>query len=86
MRQYASALDKNAQEESTMQDKNELQEFDLDDILSEFQDLPEDDASGDLTDILGDWAEEAPAPVQEPGLTHVVASLKRSSWLQLTQM
>ena len=51
-----------------MQDKNELQEFDLDDILSEFQDLPEDDASGDLTDILGDWAEEAPAPVQEPAV------------------
>ena len=53
-----------------MQDKNELQEFDLDDILSEFQDLPEADAdaSGDLSDILGDWAEEAPAPVQEPAL------------------
>ena len=44
-----------------MEDKNELQEFDLDDILSEFQDLPEGNVSGDLTDILGDWAEEAPA-------------------------
>ena len=28
-----------------MHDKNELQEFDLDDILSEFRDLPEEEAS-----------------------------------------
>ena len=53
-----------------MQDKNELQEFDLDDILNEFQDLPEADveASGDLSDILGDWAEESPASSEEPAV------------------
>ena len=34
-------------------------DFNLDDILSEFQDIPQDDAlelSGDLNDLLGDWA------------------------------
>ena len=51
-----------------MDEKNELQEFDLDDILSEFQDLPEEDASGDLTDILGDWADETPAPEEAPAV------------------
>ena len=53
-----------------MQNKNEFQEFDLDDILSEFQDLPEGDAdaSGDLSDILGNWAEEAPASSEEPAV------------------
>jgi len=51
-----------------MDEKNELQEFDLDDILSEFQDLPGEDASGDLTDILGDWADETPAPEEAPAV------------------
>ena len=53
-----------------MQDKKDLQEFDLDDILSEFNDLPgESDAagadldslSGDLAQLLGDWDKEQPA-------------------------
>ena len=43
-----------------MQDKNELQEFDLDDILSEFQDASADSDSpdelpGDLAQLVGDW-------------------------------
>jgi len=60
-----------------MQDKKELQEFDLDDILSEFHALPgETDAadadlselSGDLAQLLGDWdTQEAPA-VTEPAV------------------
>ena len=43
-----------------MQDKNELQEFNLDDILTEFQDLPEDsgdlgELNSDLAQLVGDW-------------------------------
>ena len=50
-----------------MEDKKELQEFDLDDILSEFQDLPEaEEELGELTDdlkhLVGDW-DSGEAPV-----------------------
>ena len=38
-----------------MEDKKDLQEFDLDDILSEFQDTPE--AGGDLGELTGELAE-----------------------------
>ncbi len=55
-----------------MQDNKELQEFDLDDILSEFQDLTEGgedlgELSGDLARLLGDWdSNDAPsAPAAE---------------------
>lgn len=43
-----------------MQDKHEFSEFDLEDILSEFQPFPEEDsdASGDLTDFLDSLSEE----------------------------
>ena len=58
-----------------MQDKNELQEFDLDDILSEFQDLPEADAEADLTDILGDWAEEAPVSTDTTPMNDLISQL-----------
>ena len=50
-----------------MEDKNELQEFDLDDILSEFQEAPEEtgefgELAADLKDLVGDWdREDAPA-------------------------
>ena len=47
-----------------MQDKNELQEFNLDDILTEFQDLPEDSSdlgelNSDLAQLVGDWDSDA---------------------------
>ena len=46
-----------------MEDKNNLQEFDLDDILSEFHDLPEEstdlgELSGDLVELVGNWDSE----------------------------
>ena len=49
-----------------MQDKNDLQEFELDDLISEFQDPSEvsDDAgelTGELADLLGDWGTEETA-------------------------
>lgn len=50
-----------------MEDKKDLQEFDLDDILSEFQDTPEagedlGELSGDLAQLVGDWdSDEAPS-------------------------
>ena len=51
-----------------MSDKND---FNLDDILNEFQDLPGDaagtvDVSGDLDDLLGSWITDAPAPEAAP--------------------
>ena len=57
-----------------MEDKKDLQEFDLDDILSEFQDAPEaggdlGELSEDMAQLVGDWdsadspAIEIPAPV-----------------------
>ena len=51
-----------------MEDKHELQEFDLDDILSEFQDTPEetgdlDGLSDDLAQLVGDWDAEDTAPI-----------------------
>lgn len=51
-----------------MSDKND---FNLDDILSEFQDLPGDaagtaDVSGDLDDLLGSWITEDSAPEAAP--------------------
>ena len=55
-----------------MQDKNELQEFDLDDILSEFHDASADSDSldelpGDLAQLVGDWdtADTTSIPVVE---------------------
>ena len=50
-----------------MEDKKDLQEFDLDDILSEFQDAPQaddtlDELTDDLAQLVGDWnSGEAPA-------------------------
>ena len=50
-----------------MEDKKDLQEFDLDDILSEFQDTPEvgedlGELSGDLAQLVGGWdSDEAPS-------------------------
>ena len=50
-----------------MEDKKDLQEFDLDDILSEFQDTPEaggdlGELTGELAELVGDWdSGEAPA-------------------------
>ncbi|MBQ2855191.1 MAG: hypothetical protein IJE81_06935 [Oscillospiraceae bacterium] len=73
-----------------MQDNKELQEFDLDDILGEFQDLPEagedlGELSDDLAQLLGDWEngsssdapEEAPAsaPMDTIRMNHLIASL-----------
>lgn len=54
-----------------MQDNKELQEFDLDDILSEFQDLPEGgedmgELSADLAQLLGDW-DSVSAPEESAG-------------------
>ncbi len=51
-----------------MEDKKEFQDFDLDDILSEFGDdlsgeSSPDDFSGDLDDLLGPWT--APAPEEQ---------------------
>ena len=51
-----------------MEDKHELQEFDLDDILSEFQDTPEEagdlgELSGDLAQLVSDWDTEDTAPI-----------------------
>lgn len=52
-----------------MQDNKDFLEFNLDDILSEFQDLPDDgqdaaDLSGDLEQLMGDWAsDDVPASV-----------------------
>ena len=55
-----------------MEDKKDLQEFDLDDILNEFQSAADDDGdlgelSDDLARLVGNWdSEEAPAvPVAE---------------------
>ena len=52
-----------------MSDNKDLQGFDLDDILNEFQDVSLDaaDASEDLDSLLGDWltADTAPADVPE---------------------
>ncbi|MBQ6720487.1 MAG: hypothetical protein IJN20_09130 [Oscillospiraceae bacterium] len=47
-----------------MSDNNQHQDFDLDDILNEFHDLPQDadpGLSGDLDDLLGSWVGEEPA-------------------------
>lgn len=52
-----------------MQDKKDLQEFDLDDILSEFHDVPAGEEaglgelSGDLSELLGDWDKQDTAPI-----------------------
>ena len=46
-----------------MSDNNQHQDFDLDDILNEFHDLPQDadpGLSGDLDDLLGSWVGEEP--------------------------
>jgi len=54
-----------------MQDNKELQDFDLDDILNEFHDTPQEepgplDITGELTSLLGDWEEIAAAsPVEK---------------------
>ena len=55
-----------------MEDKNELQEIDLDEILSEFQDTPEvgedlGQLSEDMAELVGDWdSDKAPSvPVVE---------------------
>lgn len=59
-----------------MQDKKDLQEFDLDDILNEFHDAPEaaedlGELSGDLAQLLGEWdldkaSETAPVKAEAP--------------------
>ena len=64
-----------------MQDKNELQEFELDDLISEFQDPSEvsDDAgelTGELADLLGDWGtEETAVPMDTIRMNDLISQL-----------
>ena len=64
-----------------MQDKNELQEFELDDLISEFQDPSEvsDDAgelTGELADLLGDWdTEETAVPMDTIRMNDLISQL-----------
>ena len=64
-----------------MQDNNELQEFELDDLISEFQDPSEvsDDAgelTGELADLLGDWGtEETAAPMDTIRMNDLISQL-----------
>ena len=64
-----------------MQDKNEFQEFELDDLISEFQDPSEvsDDAgelTGELADLLGDWgAEETAVPMDTIRMNDLISQL-----------
>jgi len=65
-----------------MQDNKELQEFSLDDILSEFQDLPEADGDlDDLSGILGDWdTEDKPsaAPMDTIRMNELITQLEQA--------
>ena len=67
-----------------MQDNNELQEFELDDLISEFQDPSEvsDDAgelTGELADLLGDWGtEETAAPMDTIRMNDLISQLTSS--------
>ena len=67
-----------------MQDKNELQEFELDDLISEFQDPSEvsDDAgelTGELADLLGDWGtEETAVPMDTIRMNDLISQLTSS--------
>ena len=64
-----------------MQDNNELQEFELDDLISEFQDPSEvsDDAgelTGELADLLGDWdTEETSVPMDTIRMNDLISQL-----------
>ncbi|MBR4991352.1 MAG: hypothetical protein IKY96_09345 [Oscillospiraceae bacterium] len=64
-----------------MQDKNDLQEFELDDLISEFQDPSEvsDDAgelTGELADLLGDWGtEETAVPMDTIRMNDLISQL-----------
>ena len=67
-----------------MQDNNELQEFELDDLISEFQDPSEvsDDAgelTGELADLLGDWGtEETAVPMDTIRMNDLISQLTSS--------
>ena len=72
-----------------MEDNKDFQELDLDDILNEFQDLPDSgedlgELSGDLAQLLGDWdsddtpavsAVEEPVPMDTIRMNELIASL-----------
>lgn len=72
-----------------MEDNKDYQELDLDDILNEFQDLPDSgedlgELSGDLAQLLGDWdsadapevpAVEEPVPMDTIRMNDLIASL-----------